>query len=269
MNTKQYRLALIVSVVSIVALASGILYVLNNQKASEKKLYLQYPTGIPSSLGTVSFTETSEQQYHTISVSGSGTASAQAEEATVILGVQTQGKNASESTRQNAELMTNVIDAIKVLGLTDEDLTTISYDVYQVYSKDDYTVIVGYQTVNMISVKITDMEIIGQVIDAAAENGANRFQGVSFDLSSEKQAELKTQAYLAALGDAESKALLIAEKLEVTITGVLTVTENVYQPYQPYYDYRFSYEGATAPSTPIIQGKLSVSVTVYIVYTFE
>jgi uncharacterized protein YggE len=88
-------------------------------------------------------------------------------------------------------------------------------------------------------------------------------------LSSAKQAELETQAYLAALGDAENKALLIAERLDVTITGVLSVSENVYQPYQPYYNYNVRYEGYASVSTPIIEGKLSVSVTVHIVYAFE
>jgi len=269
MNTKQFRLALIVSVLSITVLGSAMIYVLYNQTVPKKELYLQYPTGISSSLGTVSFAETSEQKYYTISVTGSGAASAKAEEATIILGVQTQGKDASEAISQNAELMTNVVDGIKSLGLTDENLTTVSYDVYPIYSTVNYTLIVGYQTVNMISVKVTDMKLIGRVIDVAADNGANRIQGVSFGLSLEKQKELETQAYLAALGDAENKALLIAERLEVTITGVLSVTENVYQPYQPYYNYNVRYDSAVAASTPIIEGKLSVSVTVYIVYTFE
>jgi uncharacterized protein YggE len=268
MNVRKFRLALIVSVLSITVLGSIAIYVLNNQKAPKKELYFQYPTGISSSLGTITSAETGEQ-YNTISVSGSGSMSAKAQEATVILGVQTQGKDASESISQNAELMTNIINGIKALGLTDENLTTVSYDVYPVYSTTNYTQIVGYQTVNMLSVKITDLELIGQVIDAAAENGANRIQGVSFGLSSAKQAELETQAYLAALGDAESKALLIAERLDVTITGVLSVSENVYQPYQPYYNYNVRYEGAASVSTPIIEGKLSVSVTVHIIYAFE
>ena len=272
MNLREYRLALVVLVLAIVVLASVTIYTLFNQSAPEKELYLRYPTGVSSGLGTVSLAQTSEQGgYNTISVSGSGTASVQADMATVILGVQTQAETSSDAIDPNAELMTAVVDAIKALGLTEEDLKTVSYNVHAIYSKDDYSTVVGYRVINMISVEITDMALTGQVIDAAAaaDNGANRFQGVSFGLSLENQAGLKTQAYLAALGDAEEKALLIAETLEVTITGVLSVSENVYQPYQPYYDYRYSYAGEAAPSTPIIEGKLSVSVTVHIVYSFE
>lgn len=259
-----------VSVLSIAVLASVTIYTLYNQGVPEKELYLQYPSGIPSSLGTVSLAQASEQQvYNTISVSGSGTASMQADKATVILGVQTQAQSSSEAIDVNAELMTAVVDAVKALGLTDDDLRTVSYDVHAVYSKDDYSTVVGYRVINMISVEVTDLGLTGRVIDVAADNGANRFQGVSFGLSLEKQADLKMQAYLAALGDAEEKASLIAGRLDLTITGVLSVSENVYQPYQPYYDYRTSYAGEAAPSTPIIEGKLSVSVTVNIVYSFE
>jgi uncharacterized protein YggE len=193
----------------------------------------------------------------------------QADEATVTLGVQTQGTTASEAVGSNAELMAAVIDAIKTLGLTEEDMRTVSYNVYPVYSREDYETIVGYNVVNMIAVEVTDMDLIGQVIDEAADNGANRIQGVSFGLSLEKQAELQMQAYVVALRDAEGKALLIAGELKVTITSVLSVSENTYTPYQPYYDYRTSYAGEVAPSTQIIEGKLSVSVTVYVVYTFE
>lgn len=258
-----------VSVLSIVVLASVTIYTLYNQGVPEKELYLQYPTGIPSSLGTVSTAQASEEGgYNTISVTGSGTASMQADKATVLLGVQTQAQSSSEAIDLNAELMTAVIGAIEALGLSEDDMKTVTYNVYAVYSKEDYATVVGYRVINMISVEMTNLDLVGPVIDAAADNGANRFEGVSFGLSSENQADLKTKAYLAALGDAEEKALLIAGRLELTITGVLSVSESVYQPYQPYYDYRASYAGEAAASTPIIEGKLSVSVTVHIVYSF-
>jgi len=271
MNLKEYRLALLVSIVSIVVLGSVMIYMLQNQGAPEKQLYFQYPTGTASSLGTVTLAQGSEQQtsYNTISVSGSGTAFMQADEATVSLGVQTQGTTASEAVDSNAELMGAVIDAIETLGLTEEDMKTVAYNAYPIYSKEDYDTVVGYRVVNMIAVEVADMGLIGQVIDAAADSGANRIQGVSFGLSSERQTELQMQAYVAALREAEGKALLIAGELDVSVTGVLFVSENVYSPYQPYYDYRVSYAGEAAPTTQIIEGKLSVSVTVHVVYTFE
>jgi len=231
---------------------------------------IQFPSGIPYTLSTNKISPIElQQEARTILVSGSGTASDRADEAAVILGVQTEGKTASEASKENADIMTSVINAIKDLGLTDEDMRTVSYSVYPIYSKSDYTEIVGYRVINMISVKVRDTNLIGAVIDAATANGANRIQGVSFGLSSEKQNELKRKAYIAAIKDAESKASLIAETLGVKITGVYYVTESMYQPYKPYYDYRFEIAGTSTTPTPIIEGKLSVSVTVQIAYTFE
>lgn len=269
MDLKRYRVPFTVLALSIFVLAAIFAYTLPKEKAPEKTVGLTFPTGISSALGTVSSVGVGEEQFNTISVTGSGSVSMQADEAVVTLGVQTQDESASEAVRLNAERMTAIIDEIEALGIPAERLRTVSYDVYPVYAKEDYTVVVGYRVVNMIEVKITKMELIGEAIDAAAENGANIIQGVSFGISEEKQAELKKQAYLAALNDAEEKANLIVEELKLTIKGVLSVSENYYQPYQPYRDYKLAVAGEAVAPTPILEGKLSVSVTVHIVYTFE
>lgn len=261
---------LLVFAVIISTSVAALHYLPSTYVSVEEPGHIQFPSGIPSVLGINRISATGlQQEGKTILVSGSGTASEQADEATVILGVQTEGETASEASRQNAELMTSVINAIKSLGLTEEDMKTVSYSIYPVYSKGDYTQIVGYRVINMISVKATDINLVGAVIDTATENGANRIQGVSFRLSSEKWEELKRQAYLVALRDAESKASLIAETLGLTITGVYSVSESIYQPYQPYYEYRFDIAGAASTPTSILEGKLSVSVTVQIAYSFE
>jgi uncharacterized protein YggE len=268
LDLRKHRAPLTILVLSAIILSAIIIRTLPNEKDSVKTPSLQFPTGIPSALGTVSAIEAEEQEFNIISVTGSGTASMQASEATVTLGVQTDSASASEAVRLNAELMTRVIEAIKALGITEDYMRTVSYNVYPVYSRENYDQVVGYRTVNMITVTVTELELIGEAIDAAATNGANKIQGVSFGLSSESREELKRQAYLAALTDAEEKAELIAERLDITITGVLRVSETVYQPYQPYRDYEFALEGEVGAPTPILEGKLSVSVTVYVMYSF-
>jgi len=272
LNRKEYYIILALSVLSVIISTSAVTYILRNSNYStgENEAFLQFPSGIPSVLGAnmISPSQNLQQECKTISVTGLGTASAQADEATVILGVQTEGKTASEAGSFNAKLMSSVIDALKALGISEKDIKTVSYSVYPMYSKDDYNTIIGYRVVNMIAVKVTHMDLIGTVIDTAMENGANRIQGVSFGLSSERQEELRMQAYLMALKNAEDKASLIAENLHVTITGVHSVSEISYQPYKPYYDYRVTFAESTV-STPILEGKLTVSVTLRVVYLFE
>lgn len=270
MDLRKYRvpLVLLLSIAIVTAAMISMQWLGNAPETSGKSLF---PHGLPSRAGAISsltVTQDGEQQFNTISVTGSGTASMQADEAIVTLGVQTEDASASEAVRLNAELMSNVIEALKALGLTEDDMKTVSYSVSPVYSKEGYNRVIGYMVVNMIVVEVTDMNLIGEVIDVAAENGANRIQGVSFGLSDGNREELKVQAYMAALEDAEEKAKLIAERLGLTLTGVLYVSESAYQPYQPYFDYRLAIEGG-APPTPIIEGKLSVSVTVHVIYSFQ
>jgi len=266
---RKYRVPLTILLLSIAILSIAIVFMPRGQKTPEGSGASLFPYGIPAAFGSLSTTQVGEQQFKTISVTGSGTASIQADEATVTLGVQTEHASASEAVRLNAELMSAVIDAIKALGMTEEDMRTVSYSVYPVYAEYDYRRIAAYRVENMIVVKIKDMDLIGDVIDEAAEKGANRIQGVSFGLSEEKQGELSEEAYLAALDDAEGKAELIADRLGLTITGVLYITESTYQPYQPYSDYSINLMGEVRAPTPIIEGKLSVSVTVHVVYSFD
>lgn len=269
MELRKYRVQLTILLLSIAIFSMAIVLMPRDGKVPEGSGGSSFPYGISPAFGTLSAIQVGDEQLNTISVTGSGTVSMQANEATVTLGVQTECGSASEAVRLNAELMNAVIDAIKALGITEEDMRTVSYSVSPVYANYDYTRIVAYRVVNMIAVKVTDMDLIGSVIDEAAREGANKIQGVSFGLSDEKQQELREEAYLAALDDAEGKAELIADRLDLTITGVLYITESAYQPYQPYSNYEFAMMGEVKAPTPIIEGKLSVSVTVHVIYSFE
>jgi len=224
----------------------------------------RFPVGIPQTLGSISTTAIGDQQYKTITLTGSGSASAKADLATLTLGVQTESQYASEASKENAELMNGVIKAIKNQGLVDEDIETVSYSISPVYDSN-YLKIIGYRVINIVNVKISDLEKIGEVLDGASKAGANRIDGISFGLSAPLAESLKFEAYKKALDDASSKAKIISDKLSLKITGVLYVSESVYYPYSPYRGYSI----AEKSSTPIFQGSLSVSVSVQIVYTFE
>ncbi len=268
-----------VSILALIVSASAIYMIYSHYVASTAigGKALEFPSGIPalSSLGTAVRPETSqlylEQEYsgRFILVTGSGVASAKADEATVTLGVRTESKTASEASRLNAELMTKIIDAIEKIGIPKDDIKTVSYSIYPVHSPKDYTRIIAYRASNIIAVKVRRMDLVGEVIDTAVKSGANIIRGVSFGLSPSKQAELKSKAYISALKDAEDKASLIAKTLNVKITEVRFVKEISYQPYQPYraiVEYAMAAEGA---KTPILEGKLTVTVTLQVMYSIE
>ena len=235
----------------------------------------RFPSGTGVSQGVPTlYSGVSEgtENLKTISLTGSGSSSAQADQATVNLGVQVISELASEAIGENAETMTAVIDAIKALGVSEDDIITTSYSVYPQYDwTEDGRVFIGYTVTNLVQVTVKDLDIVGDVIDAAAVAGANQINGISFELSDVKREELKSNAYVAALTDAQDKADVIAETLGLTITGVQSVTEYSYTPVRSYemYEESVSMDGAMRASTPIVSGELSVTVSVHIVFLFE
>lgn len=260
----KYRYISVLAICFSVILAAVIITYKPHLPEKEGDLF-RLPVGISPSLGSVSSISVGDQDLNAIYVSGSGSSTAQANQATITLGVQNEDPSAAEAVEDNAQLMTSVIEAVKALGIGEDKIKTVTYSVNQIYDWELRTV-TGYRVINMIQVEIDDLDIIGDVIDEAAEAGANNIQGISFGLSDDIVEELQTEAYVSALINARDKADLIANTLDLTITGVLSVSESVYQPYMPYRGYEASAEMAL---TPIIEGSLSVSVSVQVAFSFS
>jgi uncharacterized protein YggE len=265
MNSKQQYISVFAICASIVLAAAIIAY--RPQVPEGEEDLFKFPVGIPPSLGTVASTWLGEEQANAIFVSGSGSASAKANEATLTVGVTTEDPSASKAIEDNAALMNSVIDAIEALGIPEDMIRTVQYSVYPNYDWE-LRQTTGYRVTNMVQVEIEDIDLVGGVIDAAARAGANNIQGISFGLSDDVSEGLRTEAYVDALEDARGKAELIAETLGLEITGVLSVSESSYSPYQPYRAFAEAAYEAPAP-TPIIEGTLSVSVSVQVAFTFQ
>jgi len=267
MKTKQQYISVIAICLSVILAGAIIAY--KPQLAEEDDSLFKFPAGIPPSLGSMSAVALSEEQVNAILVSGSGSASAQANQATLTLGAWTEDPVASEAVEDNAVLMTSVIDAVKALGIEEDEINTVQYSVSPNYNWETRN-ITGYRVTNMIQIEVDDIDLVGSVIDAAAGAGANSIQGISFGLSEDVAEDLAEQAYVLALRNAQGKADLIAETLELEITGVLSVSESVYYPYTPYRSAvaEASFDAGYAP-TPVIEGSLSVSVSVQVAFSFQ
>jgi uncharacterized protein YggE len=264
MNKNQTVYAVTAICLSIV-LAGAIIAYKPGISPKDKLQEFRYPTGIGTSLGMGAYTSAGDTaDLKTISLTGSGSAITTSNQATILLGVQTEDQSAKEAIEENADLMSAVLLAIKELGLSDEELKTISYNVYPNYNWEIRQV-TGYTVTNMIQVEINDLTIVGDVIDKAGAAGANRVDGITFDISEGLKEQLKFDAYVAAIQDAEAKAKVITDTLGLEIIGVQSVTESSYAPPRPAMEFAEADMGFKS-STPIIEGSLSVTVQVHIVY---
>src|SRR2546423_1213008 len=120
----------------------------------------------------------------TIQANGTATQTANPDQAQLEVGVVTNGATAQESAQLNATQTTAVLNAVKAVLGANGTVQTVSYSLYPRYSNDQRqpSVIIGYTTTNMVRVTTTDLSIVGRLIDATNQAGANSVGGLSFGL---------------------------------------------------------------------------------------
>lgn len=130
------------------------------------------------------------------------------------------------------------------------------------------TVLQGYQLTEGITVKIRDLNTVGDVIQAAIAAGANQAGGVSFTI--DDQDTLRAQARALAITKATDKAKTIAKQSGLKLGELINVTENTGPV--PYYANVYSMKsdsaGAAVPEVaPSIQsGSLDITDDVILTY---
>ena len=143
---------------------------------------------------TSTSSQTQVKEFTTLSIVGVGQVYYTPDEAVVTFRALGQGATAEEPLDVSASKASAIIDALKDLGIEDEDIKTSRINVYPRY---DFNVkppkIVGYEACYTIVVRIRDIGLVGKAIDAAFSAGADGMYGVQFTISDEKRAELTSR----------------------------------------------------------------------------
>jgi len=197
----------------------------------------------------------------TITASGHGEARVIPDRATLSIGVETKAATATEASADNARKQRAVIDALKALGISDQQISTVDYSVYPESAPTTNGArtprIVGYTVSNTVRVDVQKIDRLGSVIDAALGNGANAINSLDFSSSNEDDARRTalTQAVQRARADAEAMARGAGGRLGSLIELASQTTPRPIQ-----FGARMSLAGA-AP-TPISPGSETISVEI-------
>lgn len=205
-----------------------------------------------------------------VTVIGQGTAYGQPDQATVIVGVETFAPTVSEASAQNQTTLDNVMAALSAAGIASEDIQTTNYSLYaeQTYGDKGPEGIVGYHVTNQVNVKIRDISLVGDVLGAVTEAGANAIYGVNFSVAD--PAALEAEARALAMDDAAKRAASLAELGNVTLGEVTVISEVVGQPVMPLGMGGGGYAMEQAASAPgISPGQLSYQVQVQVTYGIQ
>ncbi len=220
------------------------------------------------------FYNSSNTEATTINVNGQSTIKAEADEVSVYVGIETTEKTSEESKNANAKISDNVLVVLKTAGIPEGDIETSSYYIYPEYdwsnNKQD---LVGYRTSNVLKITTKDFDKVGTIVDSSVDAGATTIQSINFELSQDKQNEVKTQAISKATEDAKVKAEATAQGLNAKLGKVKTVTIQDYN-YYPFPIYASADGGAAldvkeVARTAIQPSSLDVSSTVNVVFEID
>ena len=211
-----------------------------------------------------------ENRY--ITVQGHGETSAPPDTAWVSSGVNTQADTADEALKQNNSLMQEVIDVFKDADIDDKNIQTSGFNVHPVYDYSRNTSppkLTGYQVSNSVTVKLTDLDRLGELLDDVVNAGSNQISGIRFGFDDNEA--LLDEARKNAIANALKKAQLYAQAADVEVGDVVSISEMQINFPQPVY-HRAEMAQAKmmdAGSVPVMSGEQEISASVNVVYELE
>ena len=202
-----------------------------------------------------------------IQVVGEGRSVAAPDLARISLGVSHQAKTAGEAMDAMSAGTEAVLARLGTEGINQADIQTgqlMLEPAYNYNTPDGNPEMVGFIATQMLDVQVREIAQLGEVLDAVVTDGANRVNGVSFDVADPQAAT--DDARRDAVADARRRAELYADAASVGLGDLVSISEStVYAPPMPMYDARGG-AGAEAASVPIAPGQLSLTTTVTVTY---
>lgn len=204
-------------------------------------------------------------QERTVSVSATGSVVAEPDLAMISTGVVSEADTAREALSRNTATMAKVIDGLKALGISAQDIRTTTLNVEPRYrsAKDQAPSIVGYQVVNQVRITARELKRLGEVLDQIVSLGVNQIGGIAFEVS--KAEELRDEARKMAMANALRRARLYAASAGADVGAVLTISEDAPAPApRP-----LARTSLAANDVPIEPGTQRLEVKVYVTWALR
>lgn len=223
----------------------------------------------PISQGSSTSNQNQNKNLTRVIVSGDSIIQAQPDTAILTMAVVSQGKRALDAQQDNATKSDAMISALKAAAGAGAEVKTSGYSLQpmRVYKENQPPTITGYEARNSVSVTISDLTKVGNVIDAASQAGANDVAGLSFTLRKDRPA--RDQALAEATREAVSKARVIATALGGRLVRIVEVQEEGTNRPRPVYEVDQMSARVGVAGTPIAVGSLDITSRVQLIVEVE
>ncbi len=214
-----------------------------------------------------------------ITITGEGEVTAIPDVANISFSLREVSKNVDDAQKIVNDKLTKSLTEIKVLGVTDKDIKTTSYNVYPKYTYTNQVyclvncplskqVLEGYEVSQTVSLKLRNKDgkdLTSQVLEILGKNNITEINGPSFSIDDEEK--LKAEAREIAIRNAKEKAKVVAKSLGVEFENIIDYQEGA-NGYTPMYEAK-GLGGAmtTASAVSVPTGENTVKVSVSITYS--
>jgi uncharacterized protein YggE len=201
---------------------------------------------------------------HSITVSATGKVTVVPDVARLHLGVTVSKPTVKAARQAGATAMTDIIAALKGLGIADRDIKTTNISLYPQYANSSPAKVIGYQISEQVEVTVRDLDKAGDAVDAATTHGATDVNGISFEVADPVKAQNDARA--AAVEAARVSAQAMATAGHVSLGTVVSITDAT--PVSPVFYGYGSMSAAATPdaATPVQPGTQDLSATVTVVF---
>lgn len=203
-------------------------------------------------------------------LTGKATIEAPPDFASVSIGVGARAATAAGAIDQTSAAAARIVAAAKAFGIEARDLQTSYVALQPAYrtvregnateQRPD-----GYQATNSVGIRVRDLPRLGDFLRNVVDGGANRIDGVNFELAD--PAKLEREALAAAVRDGLRQAEVIADAAGVKL-GRLEEIRYGARSERPSPSRRYAASPAAAPSRPSIPieaGALEISAEVELI----
>ena len=218
---------------------------------------------VPGIEGAIAQTLPTEiRQIRTLTVTGRGTHSIPTTLTQIQLGVEVQGKSATEVQEEAAQRSNAVVNLLKSRNV--QKLETTGIRLNPIYSyENNVQRLTGYVAVNTVSFRVTTAQA-GTLLDEAVRVGATRIDSVGFVAEDAAIAAAQKEALQEATQDAQAQADAVLAVLNLSRKEIIGIQINGSTPVPPpiFVPKEAMMRVADAAPTPVVGGEQEVQATV-------
>lgn len=204
------------------------------------------------------------QPLYTMTLQGDASVEVVPDIAILDIGVETINKNLKVAQEENAIISQQLLNVFEEMGIDESDIQTSSYNINKAYEYvDGKQIDKGYRVTHLFQVKVRNIEMIGEVIDAAVRQGANLIEDITFDV--DNKSYYYQMALNLSLRDALNKAKSIGRNMGYKVMEMpLEILEESYQATPVAYSY-----SRGEVQTPIEPGQKQIVAKVRAVFSYQ